>query len=165
MCAFWKKLGEAVKEIDKIAKELDNTRESSKETTVKQTTSSGGLDLREILAVAEVARISDLPIDTYNSYLDDMWEGGIYTSSNPKVHTYFQAWFARKDIDGYDADNGWSYLKEVLPDLQRVQGVGDESYWSDNAFIARKGQEVLQAGGGLPLEIMKQLVKLIFDKV
>ena len=60
--------------------------------------------MRQILTLAEVVRITGLPFNTYNDYKDDTWEGGVYTCSDPKIHTYFQAWFARKDSDGYDAE-------------------------------------------------------------
>jgi hypothetical protein len=87
-------------------------------TTTEQTSPSERLDLRKFLSIEEVARITNLPIDTYNPYLDDSWEGGVYTSSNARIHTYFQAWFARKDVDGYDPYNVLSYYMEIITDLR-----------------------------------------------
>lgn len=171
MCGFFKKLGEAVKEIDKFAKEFDVDKESSQELTEEQTAPSEGRDIRKLLSIDEVARITGLAINTYNTYLDDTWDGGVYTSRDPKIHTYFQAWFARKDPDGYDAENFLNYTKEILTDLQPVQGIGDEAYWfnSASAFIARKGQDVLQAvttsDRGLSFGIMKRLVEIIMGKI
>ncbi len=171
MTGFFKDLGKAVKKLDKIAKELEPEKKTSKEIPKEETAPSEGRDLRPILPVAEVVRITNLPIDTYTPYFDDAWEGGVYTSSDPKIHTYFQAWFARKDIDGYNPDGVLSYPKEVMPNLQPIKGIGDEAYWSDiNAtLLIRKEQDVLQAvttsDRGLSLKIMQQLVKIIISKV
>ena len=71
-------------------------KKTPKKTPKEQTTPSEGLDLRKYISIEEVARITKLPIDPYSPYLDDEWEGGVYTSSDPKIHTYFQVWFARK---------------------------------------------------------------------
>ena len=146
MCGFFEELGKAVKQLDKFAKELDKDKKSSKEIPKEQTAPSEGLDLRLILPVAKVASITGLPFKNYNSHLDDTWEGGVYTCSDPKIHTYFQAWFARKDVDGYDPDGVLSYPKEVMPNLQPIKDLGDEAYWSaiSGTIIARKKQNVLQ---------------------
>jgi hypothetical protein len=172
MCAFWKKIGEAVKEIDKIAKEFEETRESSKELPKKEkTTPAEGLDLRKYLSIEEVAQITNLPFDDYSQYIDEEWTGGTYISSNPNIHTYFQVWSAQKDVDGYNPEGVLSYFKEVTPNLLSVKGFGDEAYWSgSNAVLfVRKGQDVLQAvttsEKGLSLEIMKQLVEKILLKM
>ena len=54
-----------------------------------------------------------------------------------------------------------------MPNLQPVQGTGYEAYYSpvNKAIIARTKEEILEAGGGLPLDIIKQLVDIIFEKV
>ena len=163
MSDFFKKLGEkvdeAVKEIDKFAKK------PSRVPPEEQTAPSIGRNMKEILPVADVARVSKLPFDTVNDHLDETWKGAIYTCSDPKIHKYFQAWFARRDPEGYDAGGIWSYLTEVMPNPQPVQGIGDEAYWFNDGLIVRAGQDVLQAAGGLPLKIVTQLVKIIFDRV
>ena len=129
------------------------------------------LDLRKYLSIDEVAQITKLPIDDYGPYKDEEWEGGVYTSSNPKIHTYFQVWIARKDVDGYNPEGVLSYFKEVTPNLKAVKGFGDEAYWSDSnsVFFVRKGQDVLQAtttsDKGLTLKVMKRLVDIILSKV
>jgi len=171
MCAFWKKLGETVKEIEKVAKEWDVNKEPSKEILEEQTAPSEGRDIRQYLLVDEVARITNLPIDTYTPYKDDTWDGGVYTSSDPKIHTYFQVWFARKDVDGYTPDGVLSYFKEVTPNLQQNKDIGDKAYWSESnaVFFVRKEQDVLQAvttsDNGLSFGIMKRLVEIILSKM
>ena len=171
MCAFWKKLGKAVKEIEKVAKELGAEKESSQELHEKQTAPSEGRDIRQYLTVDEVARITKLSIDTYTPYLDDTWEGGVYTSSDPKTHTYFQVWFNRKDPDGYNDENVWNYLLETLADLQPVLGIGDEAFWSNStgALIIRKLHDVLHvvttSDRGISLGVMKRLVGIIMEKI
>ena len=171
MCGFFKKLGEAVdeavKEIDKYAKDFKVDKESSQVPPEEQPAPLEGRDMRQYLTLNDVARITKLPFNKYTDFVDDTWEGGVYTCSDPKIHTYFQAWFARKDSDGYDAGGIWNYLTEVMPNLQQVQGIGDEAYWSDitMALIVRLGHDVLQAAGGLSLDIMQQLVKIIIGKI
>ena len=114
MTDFFKELEKAAKHLDKIAKEWEPKKKSPKKTLKKrseeQTATSEGVDVREYLPVSEVAEITKLQIDTYGHYLDDQWEGGVYTSSNPTVHTYFQVWFARKDEDGYNPEGVLSYF-------------------------------------------------------
>ena len=112
-----------------------------------------------------------MPIDKYGPYKDEEWVGGVYTSSNPKIHTYFQVWFARKDVDGYNPNGVLDYFKEVTPDLQPVKGFGDKAFWSDSntVLFVHKGQDVLQAvttsDRGLSLGIMKRLVEIILSKL
>ena len=172
MCGFFEELGKAAKQLDKFAKEMDEDKKSSKEIPKKQTAPPEGLDMRQFLTIAEVARVTGLPFNKYyNSHLDDTWEGGVYSCSDPKIHTHFQAFFARKDVDGYDPDGVLSYPLEVMPNLQPVKGIGDEAYWSDisGTIYVLKDQDVLQAStsgdSGLSLGIMKQLVKIIISKV
>ena len=170
MVDFFKELEKATKQLDKISKEWEPEKKTSKENQKKQTAPSEGRDIRQYLPVDEVARITNLPM-TYTPYKDDTWEGGVYTCSDPKIHTYFQAWFFRKDVDGYDPDGVLSYPKEVTPNLQPVKGIGDEAYWSDsNAVLyVRKGQDVLQAtttsDKGLSFDVMKRLVEKIILKM
>ena len=163
MSDFFKKLGEkvdeAVKEIDKFAKKP--VRVPPKE----QKAPSKEHNLKEILPVADVARISKLPFDTVNDHLDETWRGLVYTCSNPKIHKSFQAWFARRDPEGYDVGGIWSYLTEVMENPQPVQGIGDEAYWFNEGLFVRAGQDVLQAAGGLPLNTVMKLAKIIFDRV
>lgn len=163
MSDFFKKLGEkvdeAVKEIDKIAKK------PSKVPPENQTAPSKGCNMGKILPVADVARISKLPFDRVNDHFDDMWEGGVYTCSDPKIHTYFQACFARKDPESDDASGVWNYLSEMMPNPQPVQRIGEEAFWFDDTLYVRIGQDVLYAGGGLPLNIITQLAKTILEKV
>ena len=155
-----KKIDEAAKEIDKIVKE------PSRKPPEEQKAPSKGRDMKKILPVGDVARISKLPFNTVNDHLDETWVGAVYTCNDPKIHKYFQAWFARRDPEGYDAGGISDYLTEVMPNPKRVQGIGDEAYVDENGNIfVRWGQEVLQASGGLPLDTMKQLVKIIIDKV
>ncbi len=175
MSDFFKEIDKVVKKLDKIAKEWEPKKKPSqktpKETPKEQTTSTEGLDLRKYITIDEVARITKLPIDTYTPYLDDEWEGGVFTSSNPKIHTYFQVWFARKNVDGYTPDGALSYYLEVTPNLQQIKGIGDKSYWSESnaVLFVRKGQDVLQAvttsDRGLSFDIMKRLLEIIISKV
>jgi hypothetical protein len=170
MVDFFKELEKAAKHLDKIAREWE-PKKKTKKTPKEQTTSSEGLDLRKYITIDQVANVTKLPIDSYSPYLDDEWEGGVYTSSNPKIHTYFQVWIARKDVDGYNPEGVLSYFKEVTPNLKAVKGFGDEAFWSDSnaVFFVRKGQDVLQAvttsDRGLSLEIMKRLVEIIMLKL
>ena len=172
MVDFFKELEKATKHLDKIAKEWEPKKKPKKEKPKEQkTTLVKGFDLRKYLSIDEVAQITKLPIDDYGPYKDEEWEGGVYTSSNPKIHTYFQVWVARKDVDGYNPEGVLSYFKEVTPNLKEVKGFGDEAYWSNSnaVFFVRKGQDILQAtttsDRGLSLEIMKKLVEKILSKV
>ena len=174
MCGFFKKLGEAVKEIDKYAKEIDKfakdfdkDKEDSQEPSEEQTAPESGRNMKEILSLDEVARVTGLPFNNYNDYRDDMWKGGVYTCSDPTIHKHFNAYLVQKDPEGYDVDGTWNYLLEVMENPQPVQGIGDEAYWVTvtKGFFVRWGDNVLQASGGLSLNIIKQLVKIIIDKV
>ncbi len=175
MVDFFKELEKATKHLDKIAKEWEPKKKTEKTPKDKpkeqKTTPVEGLDLRKYLSIDEVAQITKLPIDDYSQYEDEDWEGGVYTSSNPKIHTYFQVWFTRKDVDGYNPEGVLSYFKEVTPNLKAVKGFGDEAYWSDSnaVFFVRKGQDVLQAvttsDRGLSLDIMKRLLEIIISKM
>jgi hypothetical protein len=174
MVDFFKELEKAKKHLDEIAKEWEpkKTKKTPEEKPKEQkSTPMKGFDLRKYLSIEEVAQITDLPIDKYSPYLDEEWKGGVYNSSNPKIHTYFQLWVAEKDVDGYNPDGVLGYFKEVTPNLKAVKGIGDEAYWSDSnaVFFVRKGQDVLQAvttsDKGLSFEVMKRLVKIILSRV
>ena len=127
MSDFFSKLRKVVIQIDKFTEELDDDKESSQEPRKEHPDPSTGIDLRQYLPIDEVALITNLPIDTYNKYMDNDWEGGVYSSSESNTHTYFQAWFARKDTDGYHPNNVWSYLTSIIPNLQKVPGIGEEA--------------------------------------
>ena len=169
MVDFFKELEKAAKHLDKISKEWEPKKKKTPKEKQKEqkTTPVEGFDLRKYLSIDEVAQITKLPIDNYGPYRDEEWVGGVYRSNNPKIHTYFQLWFARKDVDGYNPEGALSYFKEVTPNLKAVKGFGDEAYWSDSnaVFFVRKGQDVLQAlttsDRGLSLEIMKKLLEII----
>ena len=90
---------------------------------------------------------------------------GVYTSSNPKIHTYFQTCFAKKDPESDDASGAWNYLTEMMPNPQPVQRIGEEAFWFDNNLYVRIGKDVLYASGGLSLNIITQLVQLILKKI
>ena len=176
MCGLFKKLGEAVKEIDKYAKtidkyakEFDREKEASQKPPEEPTAPTKEHDMQQILPVADVARVTGLRFNQYGNYQDDIWKGGVYTSSDPKTHITFHAYLAQWS-EGYDAENAnnfWNYLLEVMPNPQPVQGTGYEAHWSNenNAIIARWKQNILEASGDFPLNIMKQLVDIIFEKV
>jgi hypothetical protein len=175
MVDFFKELEKAKKHLDNISKEWEpkkkHSKDTSKKTQKKKVVRSEGFDLRKYLTIDEAARLSKLPLDSYSPYLDDEWEGGVYTSSDPKVHTYFQVWFARKNVEEYNPDGIWSYFEEVTPNLQQIKDLGDKAFWSssNSVLFVRKEQDVLQAvttsNKGLSLDIMKQLVELILSKL
>ena len=162
MSGFFKKLGEAVdetvKEIEKISKK------PSKKPPKDQEAPSKGHKIPKILSVAEVARISKLPFDRVNDHFDDLWEGVVYTSSNPKIHITFQTCFARKDPESDDATGVWGYLTEMMPNPQPVKRMGEEAFWFTDTLYVRTGKDVLYAGGGLPQNIITKLAKIILEK-
>ena len=173
MTGFFKKLGEAVKEIEKIANELDDhsppPRPSDRTQEKERPVTSKERDVRQYLSVAEVARITQLPFDQYSPYQDETWEGGTYTCSNPRVHTHLDFYFARWGPDGYDAENAtnfWNYLLEIMPDAQPLPDLGEAAYWSgNNSAVARQGHEILQAGGGLSREIMYHVLQHVIYRL
>lgn len=171
MCGFFKELEKAAKQLDQIAKKYEPKKKTTEKTPKKQPTQSKEGDLGKYITIGEVAQITNLPIDKYSPYMDEEWEGGSYTSSDPKIHTYFQVWFAKKNSDEYNPDGVLDYFKEVTPHLKTIKGIWDEAYWSDSnkVFFVRKGQDVLQASTSsdsvLGFDIMRQLTEIIISKL
>ena len=172
MSDFFRKLRKTIKGIEKIADDFkEEMRESDYEDTKNDnngdvTSKQSKTDIRGLLSLEDLARITGLPFDVYNDYIDDDWLGGVYTISDPSYHTYFQVWFARKDVDGYRPDGVLDYYKEVMPGLQRVRDIGDEAFWTDSkTLFVHSGQDVLQAStnsdSDLSLDIIKKLVQAL----
>jgi hypothetical protein len=172
MSDFFRKLRKTVKEIEKIA---DDFEEEVGETDIKESKNDYGrdtprqlsmIDLRERLGLEELARITGLPFDTYNDYLDEEWVGGVYTMSDPSYHTYFQVWFARKDADGYNPDGVLGYYKEVMPDLHVVDDIGDEAFWVDSkTLFVHKGEDVIQASTNSDSELNLETIRTLVRKI
>ena len=176
MTGFFKKLGDAVKEIEKIAKEFDVNKDSrarvrptERASATDETEPSEGRDIRQYLSMADLVRMTQLSFDQYTPYRDETWEGGTYTCSDSQVHTHLDFYFARWGPEGYDAENAmnfWNYLLEIMPDAQPLPGLGEAAYWSgNNSAVARQGHEILQAGGGLSREIMHHVLQHVINQL